>query len=181
MLLFLGKGKGELSSDQAILSEFYRTIWREEKGYVYLALRDPAKGKDDPGYWQRRFFEWPTEEHLVIQTTINERASYDVYFAPSLFREASSKKEALLGSFCFWLEFDGSMPVDLGDVPNPNIIVQTSTETHQHLYWCVDQLMEQDRIETVNQSLAYTLGADVSGWDANQVLRPPQTLNHKKK
>lgn len=163
-------------SEHEQLADFYRTIWRKEKGIVYLALKEPATKK-----WEQRFFEWPLEEHLVIQTTLNERASKEVYFAPAMFRERSSKKENVLGSYCFWLEFDGNLPVDLGDVPNPSVIVQTSTETHQHLYWCLDQKVESvESIETVNKSLAYQLGADTSGWDANQVLRPPLTLNHKK-
>lgn len=162
-------------SDQEVLSEFYQTIWREEKGYVYLALKNPKTAE-----WKQRFFEWPKEAAIVVATTITERTSNEVYFAPSLFRERSSKKENVLGAFCFWIEFDGKLPVDFGEVPPPSMIVQTSTETHQHIYWCTDQLQEVDRIESVNHSLTYKLGADTSGWDANQVLRPPQTLNHKK-
>lgn len=170
-----------MSQEQGILSEFYRTIWRQEKGHVYIALKDPAKKPGDIGYWTQRFFEWPTEEHLVIQETLNRRQTHDVYFAPAMFREPSSRKEHVAGAFCFWLEFDGNLPVDLGEVPNPSIVIQTSTETHQHLYWCLDQMVEIDRIESVNRSLAYQLGADTSGWDANQVLRPPLTLNHRKR
>jgi hypothetical protein len=165
-----------VASEHEQLADFYRTIWREEKGIVYIALKEPSTKK-----WEQRFFEWPVEEHLVIQTTLNERASKEVYFAPAIFRERSSKKENVLGSYCFWLEFDGNLPVDLGDVPNPSMIVQTSTDTHQHLYWCLDQKVENvESIETVNKSLAYQLQADTSGWDVNQVLRPPLTLNHKK-
>jgi KaiC/GvpD/RAD55 family RecA-like ATPase len=160
-----------------VLSEFFRTIWREEKGYVYIATKNPTNGE-----WGRKFFEWPIEEPILIQSVLNDRASQEVYFAPSIFRERSSRKEAVLGSFCFWIEFDGAMPVEFDDIPNPSMIVQTSTETHQHIYWCVDQFMtDVDKIEHVNKSLAYKFKADVSGWDINQVLRPPETLNHKKK
>lgn len=170
-----------MSAEAEVLLDFYKTIWREEKGHVYLALKDPSKERTEPGYWNQRFFEWPTDAQTIVQTTINERQRYDVYFAPALFREPSSKKEHVAGAFCFWLEFDGNLPVDLGEVPNPTVIVQTSTETHQHLYWCLDQIVEVDRIEQVNRALAYQLGADTSGWDANQVLRPPLTLNHRKR
>lgn len=174
------KGPGELPSEQSTLLEFFRRIWREEKGYVYIALKDPNLPKDDPRFWQRKYFEWPAEEIPVVQTVLSNRSSHDVYFAPSIFRERSSKKEAVLGSFCFWIEFDGAMPAELKGLPNPSMIVQTSTETHQHIYWCVDQLLPVEKLEAVNRSLTYELGADSSGWDANQVLRPPGTLNHKK-
>lgn len=164
-----------MGNDPEILSDFFRTIWHEEKGFVCLATKHATTG-----VFSRRHFEWPVDEHLVIQTVINERTSNEVYFAPAIFRERSSAKEDVLGSFCFWIEFDGSMPVDLGDIPNPSIVVRTSTESHQHIYWCTDSLIPVERIEHVNKGLAYQLGADVSGWDANQLLRPPQTLNHKK-
>lgn len=166
-----------MQSDTEVLSDFFRSIWREAKGHVYLALKTPGNNE-----WQQRFFEWPVDESLVTQFVINERTSHEVYFAPAIFREPSALKANVLGSFCFWLEFDGSLPVDFGEVPAPSMIVQTSTETHQHIYWATDTFIDSvEKIETVNRSLAYQLGADVSGWDANQVLRPPQTLNHKKK
>jgi hypothetical protein len=44
----------------------------------------------------------------------------------------------------------------------------------------MDQLIPVEKLEAVNRALTYELGADASGWDANQVLRPPGTLNHKK-
>lgn len=169
-----------MASEQALLLEFFKRIWREEKGFVYIALKDPGLPKDNPNFWKREFFEWPVDEISIVQTVIAKRASHDVYFAPSIFRERSSKKEAVLGSFCYWVEFDGALPAEFEDLPNPNIVVQTSTETHQHIYWCVDQLVPIDKLEAVNRALTYKLGADASGWDANQVLRPPGTLNHKK-
>jgi len=35
-------------------------------------------------------------------------------------------------------------------------------------------------IENINRALTYSLGADASGWDANQILRPPETHNYKR-
>jgi len=154
-------------SEHSVLLDFFRRIWREEKGYIYIALKDPTLPKDDPRFWQRKFFEWPAEEVPVIQTVLASRSSHDVYFAPSIFRERSSKKEHVLGSFCYWVEFDGTVQAEFTDLPNPNMIVQTSTETHQHIYWCVDQLIGVEQIEAVNRALTYQLKADASGWDAN--------------
>src|SRR4249920_411987 len=63
----------------------------------------------------------------------------------------------------------------------PSLRVQSSTEDHQHVYWRLDEFCyDVDLIENVNRSLAYSLGADTSGWDANQVLRPPLTTNYKR-
>lgn len=164
-----------MASEQTTILDFFHKIWREEKAVVCLAFKNPTTGQ-----FSRRYFDWPTEEIPVVQTVMAERISQEVYFSPALFRERSSKKEAVLGSFCFWVEFDGTLPIEFEGLPKPNIIVQTSTETHQHIYWTSDTLIPVDRLEAVNRSLTYKLGADSSGWDCNQVLRPPETLNHKK-
>jgi hypothetical protein len=68
----------------------------------------------------------------------------------------------------------------LRGIPFPSLRVQSSTIDHQHVYWRLDSF-ETDIgwIESSNRSIAYSLGADTSGWDVNQVLRPPGTTNHK--
>lgn len=126
------------------------------------------------------FFQWPAQEMSLIQAVVQYRVSYEVYFAPSIFTEKSSKKESVKGSYVYWIEFDGTVPPDLKGLPDPNIVIQSSDETHQHLYWCTDRLIAPAKLESTNRSLAYLLQADASGWDCNQVLRPPETLNHKK-
>lgn len=164
-----------MASEQATILDFFHKIWREEKAIVCLAFKNP-----ESGIFSREYFEWPSEEIPVVQKVLSARTSQEVYFSPALFRERSSKKEAVLGSFCFWVEFDGTLPIEFEGLPKPNIILQSSTETHQHIYWTSDTLIPVERLEAVNRSLTYKLGADASGWDANQVLRPPETLNHKK-
>ena len=164
-----------MASEQATILDFFHKIWREEKAIVCLAFKNP-----ESGIFSREYFEWPSEEIPVVQKVLSARTSQEVYFSPALFRERSSKKEAVLGSFCFWVEFDGTLPIEFEGLPKPNIVLQSSTETHQHIYWTSDTLIPVERLEAVNRSLTYKLGADASGWDANQVLRPPETLNHKK-
>ncbi len=162
-------------SEHKTILDFFHKIWREEEAIVCLAFKNPSTG-----VFSRDYFEWPSEEIPVVQKVMAERISQEVYFSPALYRERSSKKEAVLGSFCFWVEFDGSMPVEFEGLPKPNLVVQSSTETHQHIYWTSDTLIPVERLEAVNRSLTYKLNADASGWDCNQVLRPPETLNHKK-
>lgn len=65
-------------------------------------------------------------------------------------------------------------------VPAPSLRVQSSTNDHQHVYWKLEHFeTNSDWIEDCNRSIAYSLKADTSGWDVNQVLRPPGTTNHK--
>ncbi|MGH7790683.1 MAG: AAA family ATPase, partial [Thermodesulfobacteriota bacterium] len=48
-----------------------------------------------------------------------------------------------------------------------------------HWYWRLTEFQTDARaVAEVSKRLAYALSADLSGWDATQVLRPPTTLHH---
>jgi len=79
-----------------------------------------------------------------------------------------------------WCEFDGILPVELLGLPEPSWRIRSSSDQNEHWYWKLTEPVSLKELEAVNRSITYLLGADVSGWDGNQVLRPPQTLNHKR-
>jgi hypothetical protein len=58
------------------------------------------------------------------------------------------------------------------------MLVQTSYESKVHCYWRVDP-SNQAVIEDISRRLTYHLQADNGGWDSTQLLRPPETINHK--
>jgi hypothetical protein len=60
------------------------------------------------------------------------------------------------------------------------MVVQTSGQRNVHAYWKLDTFLSAGEVEEINRRLTYFFGADISGWDANQLLRPPETKNHKK-
>ncbi len=106
-----------------------------------------------------------------------------MYIAPALFSEPSGLKEHFKITNVLWAEFDGKLPsVDQqGTIPLPTLRVQSSGPENQHWYWRLDSpLTDPVQVESLNRSLTYQLGADVSGWDANQILRPPSTHNYKR-
>jgi len=92
-------------------------------------------------------------------------------------------KENVLGSWSFWVDFDGNAPKDWSelDVPHPTLIVQSSIEGHEHCYWRLSEfLTDIDVLEDRNRALSYMMHADTSGWDADQILRPIRTTNQKR-
>jgi hypothetical protein len=106
-----------------------------------------------------------------------------VYYAPALFNprgKQTAGKEDVKGAQVVWVDFDGATPTDLLGVAPPTIRVQSSPG-HEHWYWRLDSFVQVDQLERINRALAYLFHADSSGWDANQVLRPPETFNHKRK
>jgi hypothetical protein len=68
-----------------------------------------------------------------------------------------------------------------GPVPTPTLRIQSSIPGHEHVYWKLSEFLDNPSLlEERNRSLAYLMHADTSGWDADQILRPPFTHNHKR-
>lgn len=160
------------------LKDFFTFFYENESGYVYLAFKD----SEDPRNFQQEFFEWPKESDKLIAAVQENFAKYEVYFAPALFSKAEGTKDAVKGSYVLWAEFD-DCSIDVSDlsIPEPSLRIQSSDEKHQHWYWKLQSFCtDTESIESINRGIAYFYGADPSGWDISQILRPPNTVNHKR-
>lgn len=168
---------------QSDLLTFLEAMWGTEEGIAYLAFarRDPGAPRVDT--WDRQFYEWPLDSKRLVGDITTRRVQEEVYFAPALFHRHAKQtagKEDVRGAQVVWVDFDDGVPSDLKGVAPPTIRVQSSPG-HEHWYWKLDHLVDVPTLENINRALAYLYGADSSGWDANQVLRPPETFNHKRK
>lgn len=153
-------------------------MYGEQTGYVYA----PTKEADGNG-WKQRFFQYPAEKQKLIDHCLTNAPEREVYYSPALFSAPSGEKKDVKGTYVYWAEFDGQVPPveALGNLPAPSRRVRSSDEGHEHFYWRLNYFEVDVRaIERANRGLAYQLGADYSGWDANQVLRPIGTYNHKR-
>lgn len=173
------------------LTRFFEYFWGSHEGYVYL----PTKAEN--GEWKKVMFQWPLHKAQVVKHVVAANAAEkDVYFSPAIFKEPKPQKEHVLGTQFLWVDFDGSAPSEwapsssdaateqhsTAEHPLPSLRIRSSDESHQHVYWKMDSLVSDvNFIEEKNRALAYTLGADTSGWDINQVLRPPHTTNYGRK
>lgn len=159
------------------LQEFFEYIYGDTEGYVYLALKNPENGA-----FLQHHFKWPEEADKLVHQAKTSTNKYEVYYAPALFTKASARKEDVLGSRVAWVEFDGKLPnlSNHPDIPEPTLRIRSSDSQHEHWYWNITGIQNSGEIERINRALAYLLGADVSGWDSCQILRPPGTLNHKR-
>jgi hypothetical protein len=170
------------------LREFYNYIWGEqatvpEPTFVYLPVEHENK-------WTPFMFEWPRQREGVIRHTLKWSAiKANVFYSPALFKAANPAKENVLGSWVLWVDFDGNAPAEWAEeaedgkvfVPKPTLIVQSSIEGHEHCYWKLQEFVSDiDTLEDRNRALAYVMHADTSGWDADQILRPIRTTNHKR-
>lgn len=173
----------EDQSDSGQLLDFFEKLYRDQTGYVYLGLKSPTQ-KGEIADFSQEFYTWPEQKGLILSRIHEESPTKEVYFGPALFTERSSKKVSVKGSYCVWAEFDGKVPDDAElyakGIPSPSIRIRSSKPGHEHWYWLTTNWLSVPEIELFNRKITYTLGADVSGWDADQILRPPGTTNHKR-
>ena len=161
----------------AELGEFFDYHWHDTKAYVYLPV-------EHEGAWVSYMFSWPRQRAAVIRHVLKWSAiKANVFFSPALYSVARPLKENVLGAWVLWVDFDGNAPITWEGVgvPEPTLRVQSSIPLHEHCYWQLDKfLADIPTLEDRNRAIAYTLNADTSGWDADQILRPIHTTNHKR-
>lgn len=161
--------------------------------YVYLATIEGGDHKT----FEQRMAPWPTARKGLVSLILSENAKgKDVYYCPSPFRPNEEGKasqptrENAVGSRVLYVDFDKqSAPKDWDEVserhniPKPTVRVESSVPGNEHDYWLLPEIKDPDWVEEKNRALASRLGADMSGWDINQLLRVPHTYNqgHAKK
>lgn len=163
------------------IEEFLNALYGDSDGWVYVPTKAPNRDKD----WTKHFFKWPTEKGRIISFIQAQTVTREVYIAPALFREDMTSvrlsKEAWKETQVLWAEFDGNAPDPEGlSIPAPSVRVRSSYDGHEHWYWRIPfSESNPTAVESLNRRIAYELGADKSGFDYQQVLRPPDTIHHK--
>lgn len=166
----------EVPANNVGLDAFLDFLYGGLEGYVYLAASDPNDKTD----WKQEFFEYPRQVERLKQVIRAATKSHEVYIAPALFSSENALRSNFKTSNVVWTEFDGNAP-EWHEDNSPSLIVQSSTASNQHVYWkLTEPITEVDVLEDINRRITYNMGADSSAWDANQVLRPPETHNHKR-
>jgi hypothetical protein len=160
------------------LGDFFTYIWGDTPGHIYLATLN--QGTDFKQY----MLPWPDKKAGIVKHVLAQSASgKDVYYSPALYKEKTRPtKDNVLGSHVNWVDFDHNAPTDwsvVEKVPEPTLVLQSSVAECQHVYWRSESLITDiEKLEDTNRALAYKLNADTSGWDADQLLRPPFTENY---
>ncbi|MFI8352603.1 DNA-primase RepB domain-containing protein [Streptomyces cyaneofuscatus] len=145
-------------------------VWPPDQGYGALIV-DKA---------------WATTTFIPVGTNfdLDSVSNFDLHFCPAVFETDDHRRTSnIKGSRCLWMDIDEVMEWEcvLHQLPVlPSVIVQSSPGKH-HVYWQLDTVItDVDQIQRANYALASnTRGADMSGWDATQLLRLPAGVNSK--
>lgn len=169
-----------LSPDKQV-GDFCDFLYESQNGYAYLPTKNEEGSSE---VWSPYFFKWPAQKDQLVRHVLTMSKVKDVYIAPSLFSKPSALIENVIGTHVLWADFDGNCPTskDLADanVPEPTLRIQSSPGK-QHLWWKLDEFTTDIKtVQDINRAIAYETGADPSGWDMNQVLRPVCSINHKR-
>lgn len=160
----------------AKLKDYFEQIYQDTEGFVYAPVK-----RD--GRIQGFMIPWPRRADGLVEHVLRYAAdeSAEVFYSPALYKSRKPVQEEVLGSWVAWAEFDGNFPDPwpLSIAPLPSIEIQSSTSNKRHVYWALEEFTEPKKLQEINRGLAYALGADLSGWDANQFLRPPYSVHRK--
>lgn len=113
----------------------------------------------------------------------------NVWFCPVLFwQDTNRQRSSIAGTWCFWVDVDDDETSDITDLEtllenmplDPSIVVESSPGRF-HVYWLLTEFVrDKEQIQKINTSLSQSVhNADISGWDAAQLLRLPLGTNKK--
>jgi len=163
-----------------------RTLWEglyeggEAGSFVGLFCGTrPAPGSGkllDP---RSAYFEYPRRVREAKAWCLRRsEEGREVYFCAHLLTARRRTKEHAAPVLALWADADVSSPPADSLVPPPTAVVESSPG-RRHLFWRLSRSLPPPEAELLNRRISRAVGADRSGWDLGQLLRPPGTRNHK--
>lgn len=163
----------QLISKSTLRTQFFDLIFQDYEGWVCLARANPEAPKST---FTQKFFRWPTQALQMENWILSVENKVNVWFCPQMLREAERKKQFCLPTDLIWADLDNVDPDTIR--PEPPIVIESSPGRFQAL-WRLETKLNPFQAEAYAKRVAYSVGADKSGWDLTQLLRVPFTTNYK--
>lgn len=160
-------------SEIQIRTQFFDTIFGEDHGWVCIATKEPNRPNSS---FRQNFFEWPDNFSKIEEFIVLNSPTKDIYFCVNLLKAAKRKKENCLPTNVLWADLDEVNPSNLKIIPP--VQIESSPGRFQAL-WRLSVKLDPWLAEEYSKRIAYSTGADKSGWDLTQLLRVPFTTNFK--
>jgi len=153
--------------------DLWHHIFGEEHGILALGYTQPA----EDAKFEHEYFDYPDRaEQAAKRAHELSEAGYNVWHCAHLLTDRRRIKDNAAPITALYVDGDGAKVPDW--LPKPTAVVVSSPGREQ-LYWRLSMPVPPEVGENLNRRLAYAMGADKSGWDLSQLLRPPRTRNYK--
>jgi hypothetical protein len=155
-----------------------RALWEHIYGDLsgIMALFSGERMKPESGSLtncQSSYCQYPAQIDYAERFCLRRSAEgHEVYVCAHLLCHRRRIKANAAPLCALYADGDGAN-VGAG-IPEPTAIVESSPGREQ-FYWRLASPMPPEEAEFLNRRLAYTMGADESGWDLTQLLRVPGT------
>jgi hypothetical protein len=160
-------------SRSSVRVKFFELLFEDKEGLLCIATTHPEAPK---ATFRQSFWEWPTDIINVENFILKKEKDHNVYFCVNLLNRRERKKDFCLPTNLLWADLDDVNPMSL--LIPPPIVIQSSLGRYQSL-WRLTTELPPYQAEDYSRRIAYTMGADRSGWDLTQLLRVPFTVNFK--
>src|SRR5919107_1014722 len=156
----------------------WKHMYGEQVGAVGLfSGTRPGPGSKRLESTRQAYFAWPAEAELARAWIEREAAAHrETYHCGHLLTDRRRIRENAAPLAALYVDGDGAK-VRSG-MPTPTTVVESSPGREQ-FYWGLSRPLPPEVGERLNRRLAMVMGADRSGWDLTQLLRPSGTHNHK--
>jgi hypothetical protein len=160
-------------SNRQLRVQFFDYLFGDKvNGYLCIATAH----KDKSGF-KENWFYWPTERQTISGFVDSVAHTHNVWFCVNLLDKEKRIKENALPSTFAWADLDEVDPAEV--MPTPTCVLESSEGRYQAFWRIGGDPIPAAIAEDYSRRLAYSTGADKSGWDITQLLRVPWTLNFK--
>jgi P4 family phage/plasmid primase-like protien len=148
-------------------------IYGDERGILAISYVRQAPSCA----FQTEYFKYPKGVQDAVERAAElSEEGYDVWHCAHLLNSKRRVKENAGPIGALYADGDGAQVPE--ELPKPSAVVKSSAGRDQ-FYWRLSMPVPPEVGEDLNRRFAYAMGADKSGWDLTQLLRPPGTKNYK--
>jgi P4 family phage/plasmid primase-like protien len=148
-------------------------IYGGDRGFLAISYMR----RTQEGAFQTDYFAYPEGAHQAAERAAElSEGGHDVWHCAHLLNSKRRVKRNAGPISALYADGDGAQVPER--LPRPSAVVKSSAGRDQ-FYWRLSMPIPPEAGENLNRRLAYALGADKSGWDLTQLLRPPGTKNYK--
>lgn len=150
---------------------FFEYLFGESEGYLCIATSHKVRAK-----FKQFYYEWPKQAPELATFLDLKTKDHNVWFCVNLLSVSERLKINCLPGGLVWADLDYVDPTKIN--PPPSCILESSPKRYQ-AFWRLENDVPPDVAESFSKKIAYSTGADRSGWPLGKLLRVPHTRNFK--